>query len=136
MFQAIKDERNRKKQIRELNGFIAKTIDDETKSAKTKSEHGEAYQRACSMLSDEFNERDALRQQPWLATLRKEGVLIPKEYWEERYEYEKPVLNPTGEIWARGESRRLKRQNIEFWFKLVVPLLALVLSIIALVKKH
>jgi hypothetical protein len=96
MFQAIKDERNRKKHIRELNDFIAKTIEEETKSATTTSEHGEAYQRACSMLSDEFNERDSLRQMPWLAVLWKEGVLIPNEYWEERYPYQKPVLNSHG----------------------------------------
>ena len=135
MFRAIKDEHARRKQIRELDAYIDKVFDEEVKTAKNNQEVGEAYSRAHSMVEEEMNERDHLRQKPWLNRLNKEGVLVPKEYWEEHYEYLKPTLNSTGEVWVRGEYRRLWRMNIEFWFKLVVPLLALVLSIIALVKK-
>jgi hypothetical protein len=135
MFQAIKDERKRRKQIKELDAFIDKTIAEEVKTATTKQEEGEAYSRAFSMVEEEWNERDYLRQRPWLRRLRKEGILVPQEYFEERPRHLKPVLNATGETWVRGEYRRLGRLTIEFWFKLVVPILALILSIIALVKK-
>ena len=135
MFQAIKDDWARRKQIRELDAYIDKVFDEESKTAKNRYEEGEAYSRAQSMVEDEMNERDYLRQKTWLRLLSKEGVLVPKEHWQERYEYLKPVLNQAGEMWVRGEYRRLLRMNIEFWFKLVVPIMALVLSIIALVKK-
>jgi hypothetical protein len=135
MFQAIKNERARRKQIKELGVYIHKVFDGEAKTATSKQEKGEAYDRAHSMVEEEINEREYLKQKPWLDRLNKEGILIPEQYWEQHYEYLKPTLNSKGEVWVRGEYRRLWRMNIEFWFKLGVPLLALILSIIALVKK-
>lgn len=134
MFQAIKDERERKKRIKELNALIEKTVYEEVSMAKDKDHEEEAYARAFSMLKRECNVRDSLRQQPWLNLLRKEGILVPSEHWQERHEHLTPVLNESGEIWVRGEYRRLWKLNIEFWFKIVVPILALILAIIFLMK--
>lgn len=60
------------------------------------------------------------------------GVDIPEEMYAKT---ENSLLTAVGGAWVKRELRARKRETIEFWFKLVLPVLALVLSIIALVKK-
>ena len=43
------------------------------------------------------------------------------------------VLNDVDKHWARVELRRYDQQRIEFWAKLIFPILSLIMSIIALV---
>lgn len=60
------------------------------------------------------------------------GIDIPKEM---RADSEHSLLTAVGSAWVTRELRAKKRETIEFWAKLVIPVLALILSIIALVKK-
>jgi lipopolysaccharide export LptBFGC system permease protein LptF len=49
------------------------------------------------------------------------------------------LLTDAGESWAQVELRKYRDQRIEFWMKLSLPILSLIVSIIALVvsiRKH
>lgn len=128
-------ERERRRKVTELTDYIDTTIAAEVKAAKTPQEEAEAYSIGLSIVQVEVNELDHLRQSPLVARLKSEGVLIPDEYWHECDYWMKPLTNK-GETWVRGEVKRLQRATIEFWFKLVLPIVALVISIVALLKKH
>jgi lipopolysaccharide export LptBFGC system permease protein LptF len=134
MFLALKPSREDRKRIKLLTKSIAETIAEEEKNAKTKQEKRDAFSLAMAMTEEDRNELEHLRQKPSVSLLRKEGVKIPNEYWEATW-YSKETLTSEGEDWTRFEANKLWRTNVEFWFKLIVPLIALVLSIIALVKK-
>jgi hypothetical protein len=136
MFQALKKRQARKKRIAELREYICNTYESEAKGAKTSKEKGEAYQIARSLCELEENELNYLRQENILRKLKTAPFEVPKEYWEgSGWEY-KAVLTYRGEVWVRNELEKVWRTEVEFWFKLVLPVLALVLSIIALVRKH
>jgi hypothetical protein len=61
---------------------------------------------------------------------------VPKDYWYDSGWGYKSVLTSKGEAWVRHELKKVWRADVEFWFKLVLPTLALILSIIALIRKH
>jgi len=82
--------------------------------------------------------------------LNRASISIPEEYLiefvsddpssqvgpAERFPWERTahnMLTDEGALWARRELRKHRQQRIEFWAKLVLPVLALVVSIIALV---
>jgi lipopolysaccharide export LptBFGC system permease protein LptF len=60
------------------------------------------------------------------------GIDVPKEMYANT---ENSLFTSVGGAWVKRELRIRQREEIEFWFKLVLPILALVISIIALVKK-
>jgi hypothetical protein len=99
----------------------------------------EAYQIAHSICESEENELDYLRQENTLDQLRSAPFEVPDEYWNDYGDdgrWYKKTLTRKGEAWARHEMKKLQRADVEFWFKLVVPIVALVTSIVALVRKH
>lgn len=82
------------------------------------------------------NEQDraylnVLTQQETLFKLEKADIKIPEEYLVRSPDHTNN-LNREGESWARAALRKHKRDNIEFWFKLVMPVLSLIVSIVAL----
>ena len=135
MFKEIKKEHQRKKRIAELRQFIDKTIEEQLKNAQNSQDEDDAYQRSYAMLRKEYNESDYLRQKPYVDRLRDEGVQIDEAYWCASVQGEKKTLTADGENWVRGEAKRLWRSNIEFWAKLALPIVSLVLSIIAIAEK-
>lgn len=135
MFERWKYKRARKKEIAELEEYIRGVFEAEHKGTKTAQESYDAHQLAHSICQYEENRMDFLQQEDILKKLKTAPFEVPVDYWYEGgWGYEK-VLTNKGVAWAAHELDKLKKAKIEFWFKLVVPILALVLSIIALVKK-
>lgn len=136
MFERWKYKRKRKATIASLREYIDKEFKEATASAKTPREKGEAEQMAYSMCQYEINELDYLQQEDVLDALKTAPFEVPKEYWEDGgYGYKK-VLSWKGQAWALHELKKIRNAEIEFWFKLVLPILALIISIIALVHKN
>jgi hypothetical protein len=92
--------------------------------------------------SDEYNEhmRPVLnqlalfRQKELLYRLNQSPIEVPAEYWMDTKDPYRKLLYPKGVVWVEHELRKIRNAEIEFWFKLVVPLLALCISIVALVR--
>lgn len=134
MFDRLKKHRSRKKRITELREYIDRVYAGEQKNAKTPQEKGEAHQIVHSVCEYEENELDYLRQEAILDKLNSAPFEVPKEYWDEGgYSY-KTVLTYKGEIWARNALDRVWKEKIEFWLKIVLPVIAIIISVIALVK--
>jgi hypothetical protein len=135
MVEGIKKRKERKKEIARLRKYIDDVFASELNEAKTPQERGEADQIAYSITQWERNKLDFLEQENILKKLRSAPFNVPDEYWYDAgWEYQK-VLTRKGEVWARHELKKLRNADIEFWAKLVLPVLALIISIIALVKK-
>jgi hypothetical protein len=135
MLQRWKDTKRRNARIKELQQYIDKTFEHELKDVKTEQENFEAHQRIFALVKYEHNELENLRQHLLQNRLRRSPIEVPEEYWNPCDRDERRTLTYKGEVWARRELKKLLMADIEFWFKLVVPLLALILSIIALVKR-
>jgi hypothetical protein len=88
-----------------------------------------------ALIRLEHNEMVHLQQEDLKQKLFRSPIEVPDEYWSPCGRGEHRTLTFKGEAWARSELKKMWRQDVEFWFKLVVPILALILSIIALVKK-
>lgn len=136
MFPALKKRRVRKKKIAELREYIDSVHETEFKGAKTPQEKDEAYQIARSICESEMNELNYLRQEDILEKLTTAPFEVPKEYWEDSGLGYRPVLTYRGAVWARNELKKVWRTDVEFWLKLVLPVLALIISIVALVRRH
>jgi hypothetical protein len=135
MFERLRYKRKRKAEIASLRAYIDNEIESAVKAVKTPYEKGEAEHMALSWCSQEINQLKYLQQQDILERLKKAPFEVPAEYWEDSgYKYNR-VLRSMGLAWATHELKKIRNADIEFWFKLVVPILALVISIIALVKK-
>jgi lipopolysaccharide export LptBFGC system permease protein LptF len=135
MFERWKYKRKRKAEIQSLRDYIDKEFKEAADAAKTPQEKGEAEQFAYSSCQYEINKLDYLRQEDIIEKLKTAPFEVPQDYWYDGgWEYQK-VLTSKGEAWARHELDKLWRAKVEFWAKLVLPVLALVISIIALVKK-
>jgi hypothetical protein len=135
MFERSKYKRWRKKKIASLHKYIKEQYASELAGAKTTQEKGEADQIAYSITQHERNTVDYLEQEDLLNKLSKTPLEVPEELWYDPGWGYKRVLQHKGEVWVRHELKRLRNADIEFWAKLVVPTLALIISIIALVKK-
>lgn len=63
------------------------------------------------------------------------GLRIPHESFavEDPTLYPDVILTDDGEVWGRGQIRREIERRIEFWLKIIMPTLALVVSLISLV---
>jgi lipopolysaccharide export LptBFGC system permease protein LptF len=70
-----------------------------------------------------------------LNKLRRSPLVVPQEYFEDVDRTYKLALTMKGEAWARHELKKISRAEVEFWGKLILPVLALVISIVALVHK-
>lgn len=136
MFKAIERRRARNKEIARLRNYIHDTYSSETKNAKTPKEKGEAYQIAHSICEFEEDELEYLRQEEVLDKLTTAPFEVPEEYWQDIELGHRKVLTSRGMVWVQNELKKVRRASIEFWFKLILPLLALVISIIALLRKH
>lgn len=135
MFERWKYKKKRKAEIESLRKYIAEQYASELKGAVTAQEKGEADQIAYSVTQHERNTLDYLEQEDLLKELAKAPLDVPEEYWyDPGWGYQKTLYHK-GEVWARHELEKLWRAKVEFWFKLVLPVLALILSIVALVKK-
>jgi hypothetical protein len=122
--------------MRELKQGIDAVYATELSEARTPTEREVAYEVARPQVMCEENELRHLSQANLLTRLSKEALEIPKEHYFDHGEHLRTTLTDAGEMWARRELKRLRREQIEFWAKLVLPVVALIVSIIALAKKH
>jgi len=136
MFKRWMYRRNRKAEIQSLREYIDGEFASALKAAKTPQEKVEAEEFAYSCCQYEINQLDYLRQEDIIAKLKTAPFEVPADYWDDNgYEFTK-TLTRRGEAWARHELKKIRNTEIEFWAKLVLPVVALVVSIIALVKKN
>jgi len=120
--------------MHELRSWINQVYEGEFKNAKTPQEIGEARERFHAITRDEENELVALLQQGRIDALRRKGIEIPEKYLNgEEYPLKRTLL-PSGEIWARNELSKYRDSRIEFWSKIILPIISLILSIWALFK--
>jgi lipopolysaccharide export LptBFGC system permease protein LptF len=136
MFAKYKQNRATALRMRQLRQEIDNIYEYELRGAKTPAERQVAYDIINEQVKYQENEFEHLRQSDLLAKLSKEALTIPAEHYEDYGASLKTTLTYAGEMWARRELKKLRREEIEFWAKLVLPVVALVVSIIALVKKH
>jgi len=72
-----------------------------------------------------------LKQEKMRERLLQAGITVPEEYASS---YNDDILlNQKGEEWANIQLRKYREQRIEFWAKLIMPVLSLMLSVIALI---
>jgi len=90
-----------------------------------------------------------LRQVKLIRRLTYAGLSIPHQMWTEPTKPEIEIetsegvylkthrtLTQEGEAWARHELTKRRREGVEFWAKIVLPIIALIISILAFVKKR
>ncbi|MGB7546808.1 MAG: hypothetical protein WBM14_03590 [Terracidiphilus sp.] len=73
-----------------------------------------------------------LKQETLRERLERAGITIPAEY-ATPWDGHAVVLNEQGKKWARIELRKYREQRVDYWAKIVLPILSLIVSIIALV---
>ena len=111
--------------------------------AETPDDKSRAWRIYCDSTVDTQFELDHIQQYDLREELTASPLDVPDKYWETRPGWgglNDPFnrhrnLNRQGIIWVGHELKKLRNAEIEFWFKLVLPVVALVVSIIALVKK-
>jgi len=130
MFENLKKRRLRNARIAELDAYEA-----ELSGAKTEHEKYEADQIAHAVCQREENELTFLRQEDIIQQLKNALFEVSDGYWINSQWGLKKVLTKKGEAWARAELWKHKKDNIEFFSKLIIPIVALLISIAALVKK-
>lgn len=130
--QKLKKERQER--IHALQTYIANVHEEEFRNAKTPQEKGEADQRVYVITRDEENELTTLLQGNLVARLSRVGIEIPEKHWNnEEYPLRK-TLSWSGEMWAKNEYTKYRDSRIEFWAKIILPILSLIVSIIALFR--
>lgn len=135
MFERLKYTRKRKAEIASLREGIDEEFKEAIAAAKLPHEKWEAEQMAYSMTQWDRNQLDFLRQEDTLEKLKTAPFEVPEDFWYDGGHGYKKVLTNKGHAWAKHELKKIRNADIEFWFKLVLPILALVLSIVALVRK-
>jgi hypothetical protein len=138
MFRRWRYKKIRKARIEELRQYVDKVLDWDSIAEGTEitDEYMEDETRKEALIRLEHNEMVHLQQEDLKQKLHRSPIQVPDEYWSPCGRGEQRTLTFKGEAWARGELKKLWRSDVEFWFKLVVPILALILSIIALVHKN
>ncbi len=124
-----------KKQIQSLKDYIDKEFKQAFDAAGSPKEKSEAEQFAYSWCSQEINELEYLQQENVIEGLKKAPSEVPNDYWQEHGNEYHRTHRSKGLAWATHELDKIRREKIEFWFKMIVPVAALIISIIALVKK-
>jgi len=77
-----------------------------------------------------IKQMDFVGQHELNVQLQLNGIVVPPDYLDSSVEY--TLLTPAGENWARREIRRVHDERIEFWMRIVVPAISLIVSITAL----
>jgi rhamnose utilization protein RhaD (predicted bifunctional aldolase and dehydrogenase) len=83
-----------------------------------------------------INDEIEFHQEKLWDRLERAGIEIPDHHIRTG---KRRSLTDAGKHWARVELRRYRDQRIEFWMKLIMPILTFILSVIALVvaiRKH
>lgn len=124
-----------KNKVREEIEYYERTIIEITNqySAAESLEEREKYR---SQLDIGRSYIAFLRQWELIRELDESPLEVPSEYWLDCEVTHERRLTPKGIAWARHELKKLSHTEIEFWFKLVIPVAALVISIIALVHSY
>jgi hypothetical protein len=135
MFERWKYRRKRKAEIQSLKDYIDKEFKQAVDAAESPKEKFEAEQFAYSYCSQEINELEYLQQEEVIEGLKKAPFEVPDEYWQDHGNDYKRTLRSKGLAWATHELDKIQREKIEFWFKMILPVAALIISIIALMKK-
>jgi rhamnose utilization protein RhaD (predicted bifunctional aldolase and dehydrogenase) len=82
------------------------------------------------------DEIELYQQEELQERLKRAGIEIPDHHIRTG---KRRLLTDAGKCWAQVELRKYRDQRIEFWMKLILPILSLIVSIIALVvsiRKH
>jgi hypothetical protein len=137
MFKRWRYKKARKKRIEELRQRVDRVLDWDSITEETEitDEYMEDETRKEALIRLDHNEMVHLQQEDLKQKLFRSPIEVPNEHWSPSGRDEHRTLTFKGEAWARSELKKMWRQDVEFWFKLVVPILALILSIIALVHK-
>jgi hypothetical protein len=138
----LKRKRENRKQIK-LYQQLAKQISD-AYEAKTRpnADGREITSEEADFAFHDYNEHMSpvlrhlthLRQKALLHKLDMSPLEVPDEYWFDTKDPYRKVLYPKGVAWAEHELKKIRNGEIEFWFKLVVPVAALIISVIALIR--
>jgi hypothetical protein len=74
---------------------------------------------------------DFVQQHELNVQLQLNGIATPPECLDSSVQY--PLLTPAGENWAHSEIRKVRDERIEFWMRIILPTISLIVSITALV---
>jgi lipopolysaccharide export LptBFGC system permease protein LptF len=136
MFAKQKERKARTLRMKELQASIDAVYKDELNNASTPQDREVAYQVIRAQVEDNENELTHLQQIDLTTKANKAGITIPMEFYSDYGGTLKTTLSYAGEMWVKREVKKHDRAEIEFWFKLVLPLVSLLLSVIALLEKH
>jgi hypothetical protein len=130
----IRDVRKSRKE--EIERLLARILSRNNAAFDAATGSNEEATRALLRDAQKANESDGahlrfLIQREIRAKLDAADIEIPERYFVSGIPGV-DNLSVDGESWARATLRQHHRENIEFWFKLVMPVLSLILSIIAL----
>lgn len=142
MFENYRNERKSRKKrearIAELATWLDQIEVEELEKAKTPKERFEAQQSIHAMTKFEANDYQWLLQFELLDKVRRSPIIVPFEYWDsidrdDMRQGMRRTLTWQGEKWVKNELKKLQRAEIEFWFKLVMPVVSFILSVTALI---
>jgi hypothetical protein len=130
--QQIKDYQRMAQQIGD--DYDARTRLDNNGKGITPEEAEHAFYEYNEHMQPVMNQLAHFRQKELLHKLDKSPIEVPQEYWFDSNDPYRTILIPKGVVWVEHELKKIRNAEIEFWFKLVVPILALCISILALVR--
>jgi lipopolysaccharide export LptBFGC system permease protein LptF len=136
MLGRLTQRRAKNRRARELRETIGQFYVRESLGERGTPEFETAYRAIVERNSSAENELKTIRQMDLLVKIRNAGLLIPPEHLENPPWPLRQVLTEEGEAWARRELKKIRRSEIEFWSKIALPILSLILSIIALMWKR
>lgn len=134
MFKSWKSKLDRSREIRYLKRYIDQQISAAVSSANNQREKSEAEHQAVAECYEEIDRLRYLQQKDVLDALQEAPFSVPDEYWYTEWGQYRKLLQEKYVPWARHELRKIRQAEIEFWFKMIVPILALIISILALTK--
>jgi hypothetical protein len=138
MFGLSRHERWKKKTIREFESRVKAERDKYMERFANGYGSREELTQAIRQVGDAIlgweQAIDVLKQEKLMARLEKSPLQVPPEYWFDTGVPYRRALTFKGQAWALHELKKLRNAEIEFWFKLVVPVAALIISVIALVR--
>jgi len=141
--QRWKEKRENRQSIEEFQLYAKQIGDDYDAKMKPRGKGKEmtfeegriAFMEYTEAISPVMNTLAYLRQKELLRRVHNSPLEVPEEYWFDTGVPYRRALYPKGITWAEHELGKIWHAKIDFWVKLVVPVAALVISIIALVHK-
>jgi len=70
-----------------------------------------------------------IRQHELNVRMKANGIRVPLDFCDSSVDYF--LLTLEGEFWARRELQRIHDERIEFWARLALPILSIIVSIVA-----